>query len=106
MEPLFINKYQHSKENYIEMNKAYTGTKFLVFRIVLLVLFFILSAFWYFELYSLTGCITVAFIGIVITAFPSIHLRYSASKHEKRFIVLHNCVPEATTFFVRIIFSV
>ena len=99
MEPLFINKIMQSKKNLVEMNKAFSGVKFTMFRIIVSAFMLLFSAFWYFELQSLTGCIIVALIGIAYFFIPLIQLHYNTSKHEKRYILLYNRVPQGTTYF-------
>lgn len=99
MEALFINKFKHTKENLIEMNRSYNGIKIFILRIVLFAAFLILSAFWIFELYDIISGIATLVLGIIFAALPTIVDRYKAGKEEKRLLILYNEIPESTTYF-------
>lgn len=99
MEALFINKFKHTKENLIEMNRSYNGIKIFILRVVLFAAFFILSAFWIFELYDIISGIATLVLGIIFAVLPTIVDRYKAGKEEKRLLILYNEIPESTTYF-------
>ncbi len=99
MEALFINKFKHTKENLIEMNRSYNGIKIFILRVVLFAAFLILSAFWIFELYDIISGIATLVLGIIFAVLPTIVDRYKAGKEEKRLLILYNEIPESTTFF-------
>lgn len=99
MDALFINKFKHSKENIIEMNKAYSRKSIIISKILVLISFFLLSLIWCFDFQNLLVGILIALIGIAVTFIPSISTSYKASKNEKRLVLLYNKIPEVTTFF-------
>lgn len=99
MDALFINKFKHTKENLIEMNRSYNGIKIFILRVVLFAAFLILSAFWIFELYDIISGIATLVLGIIFAVLPTIVDRYKAGKEEKRLLILYNEIPESTTFF-------
>ncbi len=99
MDALFINKFNHTKENLIEMNQAYKGIKFIIIRVILFAAFLILSAFWIFELWDIISGIGTLVLGVIFAILPSILDRYKISKDEKRLILLYDEIPESTTCF-------
>ncbi len=99
MEAFFINKFKHTKENLIEMNRAYKGIRFIIIKAVLFAAFLILSAFWIFELYDIISGIGTLVLGVIFAVLPTIFERYKISKDEKRLLLLYNEIPESTTCF-------
>ncbi len=99
MEALFINKCNHTKSNYIEMNKGYSRLSRLSASLTLFLLYMILAAVLYFWLYKVFAAIIVALMGVFFGFYPLLRLHIIASKTEKQYILLYNKIPESLTYF-------
>lgn len=99
MDTLFICKFKHTKENNLEMNKAYSGAKQTIIKTVFLAIFVVLAHAWYFNLGSLLGCIAYLIIGISGFLWVTFRNHLFARKNEKRLLLLYNEIPESATYF-------
>ncbi len=107
MEPVFVNKFKHTKESYIEMNKKYSGFTRMLFGTLFLLCFLGLSLFGYFVLYDLIYAIAVAVLGVAFAFYPSVRIYIVARKREKILLELYGEIPECdTSFFNEYIMSV
>lgn len=99
MEPVFINKFKHTKENYIEMNKAYSFLTRMIFGLFFLIVYLALAFFIYFYLYNLITAIIIAVIGVILAFYPAAKIRIIAHKREKKFLELYGEIPKGKTLF-------
>lgn len=99
MEPLFINKFQHTKESYVEMNMKYSQFLRVLFEIVFFLAFLFLSLFGYFVLYDLTYTVVFAIIGIAFTFYPTVRIYLLARKREKILLEMYGVIPENEIMF-------
>lgn len=107
MEPIFINKLKHSKDIYIETNKAFSKISRFIISFFLLAAYLSLALIFYFWYYETITAIILAIIGIAFSIYPTARIYVFAKKREKQMIELYDTVPEAETlFFDDHIFSV
>ena len=99
METIFINKYIHTKESFIEMNKKYSEFTIIFFGVLFFVLFLALSLFGFLVLESISYTIVTAVLGIVFAFYPLIRIHILANKRDKQFHELFGTIPEAETLF-------
>lgn len=99
MEPVFVNKYSHTKESFIEMNKKHSEFMRIFFGLLFFIAFLALSLFGYFVLYDLTYTIVVAVFGVLFAFYPLIRIYILAGKREKQLLELYGTIPEAETLF-------
>lgn len=99
MEPIFINKFKHTKENYIEMNKAYSVLTRLIFGLLFLAAYWALAFLIYFYLYDLVTAIIIAVLGVTFAFYPYIRIYIIANKNEKQLLELYGTIPEAENSF-------
>ncbi len=99
MEPVFINKFKHTKESFVEMNKKYSGFMRIFFGTLFLIVFLALSLLGYFVLYDLTYAIIVAVLGVFFAIYPSVRIYILARKRENVLLELYEEIPECDTMF-------
>lgn len=99
METVFINKYSHTKESYIEMNKKYSEFPRILFGILFFICFLALSLFGLFVLENIAYTIVTAIMGIIFAFYPLIRIYILANKREKQLLELFGTIPEAETLF-------
>lgn len=99
MEPVFINKYSHTKKSYIEMNKKYSEFTRIFFGTFFLLVFFVLALLGFFVLENTAYSVGTAILGVVFAFFPLLKIHILANKREKQFLELYGTIPEAETYF-------
>ena len=99
MEALFINKFKHTKESYIEMNMKYSQFSRMFFGFLFFALFGFLSLFGYFVLYNLVYTAVLAVFAIVFSFYPTIRIYFLARKREKVLLEMYDAIPENIVMF-------
>lgn len=99
MEAVFINKFKHTKESYVEMNMKYSEFLRVFFGIVFFLAFLFLSLFGYFVLYDLVYTVVFAIIGIAFTLYPTVRIYLLARKREKILLEMYGVIPENEIMF-------
>ena len=84
MEPLFINNFTHSKEMYIEMNKAYSFLSRLIFQIAVTVIYGFLAVLLFFYYGNYFSGAAIVLVGVFLFFYPLINTRIHAKKREKQ----------------------
>lgn len=99
MEPIFINKFKHTKESYIEMNKKCTSFSIFFLSLFFLIVYWTLAVFIYHYLYDLIFAIIIAFAGVIFSIYPFARIPFIARKREKQLLELYDTIPECDTMF-------
>lgn len=99
MEPLFINNFTHSKEMYIEMNKAYSFVSRLIFQIAVAVIYGFLAVLLFFYYGSYFSGAAIVLVGVFLFFYPLINTRIHAKKREKQLVELFGELPSAQNLF-------
>ncbi len=99
MEPIFINKLKHSREIYIETNKAWSKVSRMIITFSILAVYLALALFMYFYYYEIISAIILSIFGIVLSFYPTARFYIFARKREKQLIELYDEIPECETMF-------
>lgn len=99
MEPIFINKLKHSREIYIETNKAWSKVSRMIITFSVLAVYLALALFMYFYYYEIISAIILSIFGIVLSFYPTARFYIFARKREKQLIELYDEIPECETMF-------
>lgn len=99
MEPIFINKLKHSREIFVEINKAYSKVSRLIISLLILAVYLALALFFYFYYYEIISSILLGIIGIALSFYPTARFYIFARRREKQLIELYDTVPECETMF-------
>lgn len=99
MDALFINKFKHTKESYIEMNMKYSQFTRIFFGILLFSALFSLSLFGYFVLYDLVYTVAFAILAVGFGIYPTVRIHLLARKREKVLLEMYGVVPENVIMF-------
>ena len=99
MEPLFINNFTHSKEMYIEMNKAYSFVSRLIFQIAVAVIYGFLAVLLFFYYGNYFSGAAIVLVGVFLFFYPLINTRIHAKKREKQLVELFGELPSAQNLF-------
>lgn len=99
MEPLFINNFTHSKEMYIEMNKAYSFVSRLIFQIAVAVIYGFLAVLLFFYYGNYFSGAAIVLVGVFLFFYPLINTRIHAKKREKQLAELFGELPSAQNLF-------
>lgn len=81
MEPLFINNFTHSKEMYIEMNRAYSFVSRLIFQIAVAVIYGFLAVLLFFYYGNYFSGAAIVLVGVFLS---SIRLSIHASTQKEK----------------------
>lgn len=107
MEPIFINRFKHTKEMYIEVNNKYAVLNPRISALVFLLAYSALAFIIYYYLYDLLAAIIVEALGIFFALYTPLRIHILAGKREKMFLELYEEIPVGETlFFDDHIFSV
>lgn len=99
MEPVFVNKYIHTKDLFIEMNHKYNELQIILLGSLFFVLFIGLSLLGYFCLDNIPYSVATAILGIIFTFYPYFRIKIIAAKREKQYLELFGTIPESETLF-------
>lgn len=99
MEPLFINKFRHTKESYIEMNMKYSQFTRIFFGIIFFAALGVLSVFGYFILCDLLYTVVFAVLAVGFAFYPTVRIYLLARKREKVLLEMYGVIPENIIMF-------
>ncbi len=97
-EAIFINKICHTKDNLLEMNKAYSGANRIAVQILLAAIFSVLAVLYFFIELVLPGVLMLA-LAVVFPLLLNLKLVRYCKNSVKQQMVLYNKVIESETFF-------
>jgi len=99
MEPVFINKFKHTKENYIEMNKKYSAFIIYFLGSLIFIFYSVMALIYFFNSYNYIVSVLIALVGVLFSAYPHIRIYIIAKRREKIFFELYGKIPEGQTHF-------
>lgn len=99
MEPVFINKFKHTKEMYIETNKAYSKFSRIILSLCILAVYLVLAFCFFYFYYEPVTAIILAVVGIVFSFYPTARFYIFAKRREKQLLELYDTIPECDTMF-------
>lgn len=97
MEPIYINRFKHSKKSYTEV--YYKATSTTVLSILILICYSILAFCFYYLLYETILAVIFEILGLILALYTFLRIRIIANKREKTFMELYGRIPEGQTLF-------
>ncbi len=97
MEPVYINRFKHSKKAYTEV--YYKATSSIVLSILIFICYSVLAFCLYYLLYEAALAVIFEILGLLLALYTFFRIRIIADKREKTFMELYGKIPEGQTLF-------